>query len=59
VLDLRAVPEISKALLFFHGSAYPETSPQGGFDNFVSLGIAWSDDLKVWSWPGKSAGQKQ
>jgi hypothetical protein len=56
VLDLRQVPQVGKALMFFHGSTYPENSPQGGFDNFASLGIAWSDDLRVWSWPGRAAG---
>jgi len=51
VLDLRREPRFGKALLFFHGSAYPERDPRGGFDNFASLGIAWSDDLKTWHWP--------
>jgi len=51
VLDLRHDPRIGKALMFFHGSQYPEDDPRGGFDNFASLGIAWSDDLKTWSWP--------
>jgi hypothetical protein len=53
VLDLRREPGIGKALMFFHGSQYPETDPRGGFDNFASLGLAWSSDLKLWNWPGK------
>jgi hypothetical protein len=53
VLDLRKEPGIGKALMFFHGSAYPETDPRGGFDNFASVGLAWSDDLKAWDWPGR------
>ncbi|QNN21911.1 sulfatase-like hydrolase/transferase [Planctomycetales bacterium ZRK34] len=57
VLDLRGDPRVGKALMFFHGSDYPEKDPRGGFDNFASLGIAWSDDLKHWSWPAKSDGQ--
>lgn len=52
VLDLRREPAIGKALLFFHGSAFGETDPRGGFFNFASLGLAWSDDLQSWSWPG-------
>ncbi len=51
VLDLRRDPAVGKALLFFHGSAYPEKDPRGGFDNFACIGLAWSDDLKTWGWP--------
>ena len=57
VLDLRRDPAVGKALLFFHGSAFPETDPRGGFDNFASLGIAWSDDLKTWHWPAGRPGE--
>ncbi|MEI7730674.1 MAG: hypothetical protein WCO56_13955 [Verrucomicrobiota bacterium] len=53
VMDLRHEPAIGKALMFFHGSDFPENDPRGGFDNFASLGIAWSSDLKHWDWPGK------
>jgi hypothetical protein len=53
VLDLRGESRVGKALMFFHGSAYPEKSPQGGFDNFASLGLAWSSDLVHWDWPGR------
>jgi hypothetical protein len=45
---------VGKALMFFHGSQYREKDPRGGFDNYASLGLAWSDDLKSWNWPGKS-----
>ena len=51
VLDLRTNPTVGKALMFFHGSTHPETDPRGGFDNYASIGIAWSDDLKHWDWP--------
>ena len=44
-------PAVGKALLFFHGSDFPEQDPRGGFDNFASLGLAWSSDLKSWAWP--------
>ncbi len=52
VLDLRHDPRVGKAVMFFHGSRYPERDPRGGFDNFASIGLAWSDDLKTWDWPG-------
>jgi hypothetical protein len=53
VLDLRGDPKIGKALMFFHGSRYRENDPRGGFNNFASIGLAWSNDLKNWTWPGK------
>ncbi len=53
VLDLRNAPGLGKAIMFFHGSEFPEKDARGGFDNFASLGLAWSDDLKNWQWPGK------
>ena len=55
VLDLRKQPDVGKALMFFHGSDYPENDPRGGFDSFASIGIAWSDDLKQWCWPQAAA----
>lgn len=51
VLDLRRVPEVGKYVLFFHGSGPKDERTM--FDNYASLGIAWSDDLKHWDWPGR------
>lgn len=51
VLDLRKDPAVGKAIMFFHGSDYPEPDKRGGFDTYASLGLAWSDDLKTWHWP--------
>lgn len=56
VLDLRNVPEVGRALMFFHGSRYPEEDARGGFDSFASLGIVWSSDLHQWRWPGGGEG---
>jgi len=53
VLDLRHEPEIGKYIMFFHGSDYPEKDVRGGFDNYASIALAWSSDLKEWFWPGK------
>lgn len=55
VLDLRREPRVGKALMFFQGPRWPEGDPRGGWANHVSLGMAWSDDLVKWSWPGKAA----
>lgn len=51
VLDARAVPGVERYLLFFHGSG-PEDE-RTMFHTFASIGIAWSEDLKVWHWPGQ------
>jgi hypothetical protein len=50
VLDLRNDRGVGKALLFFHGSG-PEDE-RTMFDTHASLGLAWSDDLRHWEWPG-------
>lgn len=52
VLDLKDEPGIGKYIMFFHSSG-PEPEPIH-FDTHCSLGIAWSDDLKHWDWPGKT-----
>lgn len=36
--------------MFFHASRYPESV---AFDSHASIGIAFSDDLSAWTWPGK------
>ena len=51
VLDLHAEKEIGKYLMFFHGSGPQDERTM--FDNDCSIGIAWSDNLTDWSWPGK------
>lgn len=51
VLDMTAEPRCGKYLLFFHGSG-PEDE-QTMFDDHASIGLAWSDDLTDWTWPGK------
>lgn len=53
VLDLRKEAGIEKAIMFFHGSDYPEKDPRGGFDNYASIALCWSDDLLLWNWPEK------
>lgn len=50
VIDLRNEPRVGKYLMFFHGDRDAGDQPAHGE---ASLGIAWSEDLKEWSWPGK------
>jgi hypothetical protein len=52
VLDLRDVPGIGKYLMFYHGSA--ELPAAHEHVSASSLGLAWSDDLLAWDWPGGS-----
>ncbi len=48
VVDLRDVPEVGMALLFFHGTGPEDESVV--FDNFACIGLAWSDDLLHWQY---------
>ncbi|MHC4545641.1 MAG: sialidase family protein [Planctomycetota bacterium] len=58
VLDLREERRIGKYVMFFHGGGPGKSKTQDNVDANCSLGIAWSDDLKSWDWPGKSAVQE-
>ena len=52
VLDLTQDSRFGKYVMFFHGSG-----PGGEgtmFDTQASLGIAWSEDLQNWDWPGRN-----
>jgi len=53
VVDLTAEPRVGKFVMFFHGAVPrdPAIPPAHGA---ASMALAWSDDLKTWSWPGKS-----
>lgn len=52
VLDLRQKPGFGQYVLLFHGSG-PRTEEAGDFDKNASIGLAWSDDLQHWRWPGQ------
>jgi hypothetical protein len=51
VADLRNVPGVGKYVMVFHGTG-PEPEPVK-FLTHGCIGIAWSDDLTTWSWPGR------
>jgi len=51
VLDLRSEPAVGRYMLFFHGSGPEDEGTM--FDTHASLGLAWSDDLRTWHWPGQ------
>ena len=52
VLDLISLPGVAKYLMFFHGSG-PKKETEGDFDKNSSIGVAWSENLIDWDWPGK------
>ena len=52
VINLKGNKKLGKYVMFFHGSG-PKTEQEGDFDRNASIGIAWSDDLVNWEWPGK------
>jgi len=52
ILDLRHVPRVGKYVMFFHGSS-EAGKEQWASHGRASLGLAWSDDLIRWQWPGK------
>ncbi len=54
VIDLRRVKGVEKYLMFFHGEGPKMENKQDTFDAHCSIGIAWSDDLAQWDWPGKN-----
>ncbi len=51
VINLKKNKRYGKYVMFFHGSG-PLTEEAGDFDKNASIGIAWSDNLLDWSWPG-------
>ena len=55
VIDARSVAGVGRYVMVFHGSG-PEDE-RTMFHTYASIGIAWSDDLKTWHWPGESANQ--
>ena len=52
VLDLRDDQRVGKYLMFFHGSGPEDEKTM--FSTHASLGLAWSEDLASWDWPGKA-----
>lgn len=57
VLDLRQEPGIGKYVMFFHGESQAGRKVHDAHGQ-ASLGVAWSDDLKHWDWPGKTVAAK-
>lgn len=52
VIDAAGIlDEEHRYLMFFHGSGPEDETTM--FDQYASIGIAWSEDLYHWHWPGE------
>ncbi len=53
VIDLRCSSDVGQYVMFFHGDSV-EGRKSLRAHCAASPGLAWSDDLKTWDWPGKA-----
>jgi hypothetical protein len=53
VEDMRDVPGVGKYVMVFHASGPGKVRSELLENANAHLSIAWSDDLKIWNWPGK------
>jgi hypothetical protein len=56
--DLEKWRDLDGLITLFHGGGPGKNKTQDNVDANCSLGIAWSDNLKDWNWPGKAAIEK-
>ncbi len=54
VADLRKVPGVGAYVLVCHSMGPGKQKTDANTNANCSIVIAWSDDLKVWHWPGES-----
>jgi hypothetical protein len=53
VLDMREEKGYGKYLMFYHGEGPGKINSIDTFVANCSIGIAWSEDMQHWQWPGK------
>jgi len=53
VADFRKVLGIGKYLMVWHSMGPGKTKTDANVNANCHIGVAWSDDLKTWSWPGQ------
>lgn len=53
IIDLRKEPGINNYIMFFHGGGPGKVKTQDNVNANCSIGIAWSENLRNWNWPGK------
>ncbi len=54
VEDLRRQPGVGRYVMVFHGGGPGRERSDANENANCHIGIAWSDDLKTWGWPGKT-----
>jgi hypothetical protein len=55
VADFRNVPGVGEYLMVWHSMGPGKKKTDANVNANCHIGVAWSDDLKTWSWPGKPA----
>jgi hypothetical protein len=53
VQDFRNVPGVGKYVMVWHSMGPGRKTSDANTNANCNIGIAWSDDLKTWTWPGK------
>ena len=53
VADFRAVSGVRRYLMVWHSMGPGRTKTDANVNANCHIGIAWSDDLKTWDWPGQ------
>jgi len=53
VADFRTVPGVGKYLMVWHSMGPGKQKSDANVNANCHLGVAWSDDLKTWHWPGE------
>ena len=53
IADFRKEPGVGKYIMVFHSMGPGKKPTDANVNANCSIGIAWSDDLKTWGWPGK------
>ena len=51
---MRGEKRFGEYIMFFHGGGPGRNKTQDNVDAHCCIGIAWSDDLESWDWPGKN-----
>ena len=58
VADFRRVPGVGQYLMVWHSVGPGKIKTDANVNANCHLGVAWSDDLKTWAWPGQTPAPK-
>ena len=54
IADFRSLPGVGKYLMVWHSMGPGKEKTDAVVNANTNIGVAWSDDLKTWNWPGKT-----